>query len=268
VLGALKPDMILIGGTDPGAFINTFLNETSDGEKRIIFTQNALADNSYIDYLRTLYGDRLQLPEQSDRDAAFKKYVDDVSARAAHDRNFPDEPKQIRPGEGFEMIDGKAQFSGPTAVMSINENLLNRLLELNPDKSFALEESFSFKSTYQDAVPLGPLMELRAGDENKLGADAATQAVEAWRAQAQELMQNPTEKDEYPRKAWAHMAVAQANLLIEHQFLSEGEETLQIAHKLYPGSSEAQNRLYELYRQTGRQEEAERLVTEPRRSNK
>jgi hypothetical protein len=101
VLGSLKPDMVFIGGTDPGAFINTFLNETSEGERRVIFTQNALADSSYTEYLKTIYGDRLTLPQQSDQDAAFKQYVDDVSARASHDRDFPGEPKQVRPGENL-----------------------------------------------------------------------------------------------------------------------------------------------------------------------
>jgi hypothetical protein len=264
VLGLLMPDMVFIGGTDPGAFINTFLNETSEGEHRMIFTQNALADSSYIDYLNTLYGDRLKLPEKSDQDAAFKQYIDDISKRAAHDREFPDEPKQVRPGENFTMADGRTEVSGQMAVMSINELLLNRLLELNPDKSFALEESFSLKSTYKDAAPLGPIMELRAGDDNKLTAETAAQALDTWRVNAKELLESTTAQDEYPRKAWSHMAVAQANLLLDRNFLSEGEEALRLAQKMYPDNFEASNRLVELYRKTGRDAEAEQVMKEAR----
>ncbi len=262
VLGSLKPDMIFIGGTDPGAFINTFLNETSEGEHRVIFTQNALADNSYTDYLKTIYGDRLNLPQQSDQDAAFKQYIDDITARVAHDRDFPNEPKQVRPGENFAVVDGKTQVSGQMAVISINELLLNRLLELNPEKTFALEESFSLKSTYKDAAPLGPVMELRAGDESKLTAETAAQAVEAWRSNTKELLESTTAQDDYPRKAWSHMAVAQANLLIDRNFLSEGEETLRLAQKMYPDNFEASNSLAELYRKTGREAQAEQVMKE------
>lgn len=238
-LGALQPDMIFIGGTDPGAFINSFLNETSDGEHHIIFTQNALADNSYIDYLNFVYGDKLQLPTPAESDAAFQDYIADVSKRAAHDRDLPDEPPQLAPEENFKIIDGKPNVSGQTAVMSINERILARIVDKNPERSFALEESFSLKSTYKDAAPLGPVMELRAGEENKLTAERAVQAVENWRSNARELLESTTERDDYPRRAWSHMAAAQGNLLLERNFLKEAEETFRLAQAMHRDSPEA-----------------------------
>jgi tetratricopeptide (TPR) repeat protein len=252
--------MVFIGGTDPGAFINTFLNETSDGEQHIIFTQNALADGSYLDYLNTIYGDRLKLPDKSEQDAAFSQYVADVAKRAAHDREFPDEPKQLRAGENFPEVNGKPQVSGQTAVMSINETLLGWVLEKNPDLSFALEESFSLKSTYKDAAPLGPVMELRAGEEDQLTSARAAEAVQNWRSTAKELLESTTEKDEYPRKAWSHTAAAQANLLMNRNFLGEAEETYQLARQMYPDGYEAAVGLAELYRKTGRAAEAEQVL--------
>ena len=36
VLGSLRPGMVYVGGTDPGRFIPTLLNETSDGERHVI----------------------------------------------------------------------------------------------------------------------------------------------------------------------------------------------------------------------------------------
>src|SRR5438034_3558342 len=59
VLGSLRPGMVYLGGTDPGCFIPTLLNETSEGERHIVFTQNALANNDYLEHLNFLYGDRL-----------------------------------------------------------------------------------------------------------------------------------------------------------------------------------------------------------------
>jgi hypothetical protein len=43
-LGALRPGMVYVGGTDPGRGIPTLLNETSEGERHIVITQNGLAD--------------------------------------------------------------------------------------------------------------------------------------------------------------------------------------------------------------------------------
>src|SRR5437899_5063592 len=102
---------------------------------------------------------------EEDTQKAFKDYVTDAQKRLDHDQQFPDEPKQIRPGEDIRVIDGKVQVSGQVAVMAINERLLQTLMSKNPDASFAIEESFPFKSTYAGAVPLGPIMELRATDE-------------------------------------------------------------------------------------------------------
>jgi hypothetical protein len=54
LLGSLRPGMACLDGADPGAFIPTLLNETSEGEHHIILTQNALADGTYPDYLTAL----------------------------------------------------------------------------------------------------------------------------------------------------------------------------------------------------------------------
>jgi hypothetical protein len=47
ILGSLRPGMVYVGGTDPGRFIPTLVNETSNGEQHVILTQNAFADARY-----------------------------------------------------------------------------------------------------------------------------------------------------------------------------------------------------------------------------
>ena len=95
VLGSLRPDMIYVGGTDPGRGIPTFLNETSDGERHIVLTQNCLDEGSYLEYVNYLYGDRLATLTQKDSERAFQEYLDDAQKRFEHDRQFPNEPKQV-----------------------------------------------------------------------------------------------------------------------------------------------------------------------------
>jgi hypothetical protein len=161
-LDSLRPGMVYVGGTDPGRFIPTLLNETSDGERHIVLTQNALADGRYLEYLNVLYGDRMAALTSEDSQRGFQDYLADAQKRLQHDQQFPDEPKQIRPGEDIKVTEGRVQVSGQVAVMAINEILLQTLMQKNPDLSFAVQESLPLKGTYADAVPLGPLMELRA----------------------------------------------------------------------------------------------------------
>ncbi|HSU54441.1 MAG TPA: hypothetical protein VLT36_10305, partial [Candidatus Dormibacteraeota bacterium] len=189
VLGALRPGMAYIGGTDPGRFIPTFLNETGDGEHRIVITQNAMADNTYLEYLKFLYGDRMKALTGEDSQKAFQEYLSGAQSRLLHDQQSPDEPKQIHPGEEVQTTDGRVQVSGQVAVMLINELLLQKLMDKNPDLSFGLEESFPLKSTYTNAAPLGPLMELRVQDEqNRLTTESASATLDYWRGLGQQVL--------------------------------------------------------------------------------
>ena len=72
VLGALRPGMVYARGTDSGCFIPLMLNETSDGEQHIMLTQNALADQSYLDYFSSRYGNQLTTLTSEDSVRAFE----------------------------------------------------------------------------------------------------------------------------------------------------------------------------------------------------
>src|SRR6266571_8250553 len=264
VLGSLRPGMVYVGGTDPGRFIPTLLNETSEGERHIVLTQNALADNSYLDYINFLYADRFATLGSEESQRAFQDYMADSQKRLLHDQQFPDEFKQIRPGEDVKLIDGRLQVSGQIAVMAINETLFQTLMAKNPDLAFALEESFPLKSTYGDAVPLGPIMELRAQDgQNALTAERATQSLDYWRATTQQMLSDP-EASGSPDvlKTYAKMASAQANLFLDHNFAAEAEETYRLASEIWPGCPEAAFSLSQLLARTGRADEAVRLIDE------
>jgi len=241
VLGSLKPGMVYVGGTDPGRFIPTLVNETTDGDRHVVLTQNALADNTYLQYVSFLYGDQIGTLSQDDSQKAFQEYLTDAQKRLAHDQQFPDEPKQIRPGEDVQMRDNRVQVSGQVAVMAINEKLLTMIMDRNPDTGFALEESFPLKSTYANAVPMGPIMELRAPDtQSSFTQQTAAQAVDYWQNTATQLANDPeTPADSDPRKAYSKMASAQANLLSDHNFIPEAEQAFKAATEICPTSPEA-----------------------------
>src|SRR5579862_1407469 len=189
VLGALRPGMVYVGGTDEGRWIPELLNDTSGGDRHVIITQNALASGDYQEYLQQQYDGQLANLSEEESQNAFSAYVADAQKRFAHDQQFPDEPKQLQPGEEVQVVDGKVQVSGQVAVMGINELLLRTLMQKNPELSFAIQESFPLKSTYADALPLGPLMELGAANqENTLTPQRANQDLEYWRGVAQQAL--------------------------------------------------------------------------------
>lgn len=262
ILGSLRPGMVYVGGTDNGRWIPELLNDTSDGERHIIITQNGLADSTYLDYLAVLHGDRFTALTQQDSQQTFQDYITDAQRRLAHDTDFPNEPKQIRPGEDVRMEDGRVQVSGRTAVMAINERLLQTLMEKNPDLSFAIQESFPLQGTYADALPLGPLMELRAPDAgNDFTSERAGASLDFWKARTQEILENPgMVASESAMKSWSHDATSAANLLAAHDFHKEAEEAYRLSRQLWPGNPEAVGHLSRLLTRTGREEEAHRLV--------
>ena len=242
VLGALRPGMVYAGGTDSGRFIPTLLNETSDGDHHVILTQNALADGTYLEYVGSLYGDQLKTLSKQDSERAFSEYLKDAQQRFAHDQQFPDEPKQLRPGEDVRVTDNRVRVSGQVAVMSINEKLFQMLMQNNPGVSFAIEESFPFRSTYANATTLGPVMELGLqDDQSALSPARAAEAIDYWHATAQDLISDPNAGLE-TLKAYSKMVLSQAGLLQARNFPGEAEEAFRIANEICPSNPEAVSR--------------------------
>ena len=262
VLDSLAPGMVYVGGTDNGRWVPELLNETSDAEPHIVLTQNALADGRYLEFLNTLYGDRLVTLTQDDSQRAFQEYTTDAQKRLEHDQQFPDEPKQIRPGEDIRMTDGRVQVSGMTAVMAINEKLLQMLMQKNPDLSFAMQESQPLTGLYADAVPLGPLMELGAQDaQNTFTAERAAQSVDYWRTIAQDVLADPAAAGStYALKSYSHDANAAANLLAAHSYDTEAEQAYRLSSQLWPGNPEATGGLATILARTGHADQARQLL--------
>lgn len=270
VLGALRPGMVYVGGTDSGRWIPELLNDTSDGERHIIITQNGLADLTYLDYLQLQYDHRFNTLTADDSQKAFSDYVADATRRLQHDRQFPDEPMQVRPGEEIHSdADGRVRVSGPVAVMSINERLLQSLMAKNEDAPFALQESSPLQGTYAEAVPLGPLMELGAADSaSTFTADRAEETVNYWRDISDRLQSRADEKpSEAALKSYAHDAAAAANLMVAHGYTAEAEKAYRLAANLWPGNPESVGGLADLLRRDGRVAEARKLLEDFARAN-
>jgi hypothetical protein len=260
VLAALRPGMIYVGGNDAGRFIPTLLSETSGGAPNIILTQNALADATYLEYVRYRYGDQLNPLTSDDSQTSFQTYLADAQKRLKHDQDFPNEPKQVRPGEDIQITEGRVQVSGQVAVMAINEQLLKTLLQKNPDLSFALTESFPLTSFYAEATTLGPITELRATDSaNALTPERAAQSLDYWRSTTATLLAE-TDAASTAREAYTKLILGQAGLFEDRQFSAATEQAYQLATSLTPDHQEAVFRYVKLLADQNRQAEARQIV--------
>lgn len=269
VLDSLRPGMVYVGGTDPGRWIPALLNDTRDGERHIVLTQNALADRRYLDYVEFQYGDRFSALTHTESERAFADYMTDAQKRFDHDQQFPNEPRQVRPGEDFKTIDGRFQVSGQVSVMDINERLFKMLLERNPALSFAMEESFPFQSVLADASPLGPIMEVRPRDEqNAFTPERAAQTVDYWRnATGQLLNDAEAQASDAVRKSYSKLLSSQAGLFLEQKHAAEGEALLRLANEVCPYSPEAVFRYCNFLISQGRVNEALPVVANARRAD-
>jgi Flp pilus assembly protein TadD len=140
--------------------------------------------------------------------------------------------------------------------------LLQILMQKNPDLTFAVQQSFPFKGTYPDALPLGPLMELNVSNpQNDFTADRASQSLQYWQATAQQVLDDPEAVDsESVLRSYSHDAVAAANLLAAHNFTAEAEQAYNIALQLWPDNPESVGGLADLYAATGREAQARQLL--------
>jgi hypothetical protein len=148
IIQKIPAGSIYFGGTDAGRFVISALTAShTEGRPFFTITQNALADGSYVEYLRDIYGAKIHLPAAHELQRAFQEYLDDAQRRM--------EKHQLRENESVKVIDGRVQVSGIVAVMEINERLIKFIIEKNPSREIYLEESYPLESLYAQSLPHG-----------------------------------------------------------------------------------------------------------------
>lgn len=254
---------ILFGGTDPGRFNPTYMifcesfldpkfkpnDPAFDRRDVYLITQNALADKTYLDYIRAHYnrsaqedpyffselfrsererqagrtnliahallpldrfftdlGARIEAarrargvyppkeiitPTNEDSQRAFENYITDAAKRLQHDMQFPQEPKQIKPGEGVNFTrDGRVQVSGQVAVMSINGLLTKVIFDKNPDHEFYVEESFPLDWMFPHLSPSGIIMKINREPLPGFTEEMLSKDHEFWTRYSERLVGN------------------------------------------------------------------------------
>ena len=176
---------IYFGGNGAGRVLPAAFSTSRVGGGAPFFTltQNALADGSYLHYIRDIHGAEIQLPSNEDSQRCFQAYLDDAQKRLQHDRDFPNEPRQLKPGEDVTIENNKVNVSGHVAVMGINALLTKVIFDRNPEREFYVEESFPLDWMYPHLTPHGFITKLNREPLNTLPAEAVTRDHEFWSRQ-------------------------------------------------------------------------------------
>jgi len=173
IIKSIPPGSIYFGGTDPGRGVITAMSESQvEGKPFYTFTQNALADGTYLNYLQAMYGRVLYTPSHADADKSFADYTADVTRRAQENK--------LTPGEDVKVVDGKTQIQGQVAVMNINGLIAKTIFDRNPDREFYIEESFPLDWMYPYLTPNGLIMKLNREPLPEISADILQQDHDYW----------------------------------------------------------------------------------------
>ncbi len=245
----MAQDAVFFGGTDPGRFVPTYMVFAAKLRPDLfVFTQNALADPTYMDVQRSLYGAELWVPTADQVRNAFTDYVDAVLAGKRKTR-----------GQIVEE-NGRMQITGAAAVMDINAELALQLFERNPEHPFYVEESYTVP--WMDAVlePAGLAMRLNRG-ERKL-EDLASRDADFWDWMTRRLvLRRAYRRDFAAQKSFSKLRASQAGLYARNRLMAVADQAYRDAWVLYPHSPEVVFRyVQEVLMPTFRFGEALRLV--------
>lgn len=248
ILGAITSNSIYYGGTDSGRFVTTAFKEARQSPFYVI-TQNQLADNSYMEYLRNHIGSAIWLPSQQDINEAFGKHVKDV------------QDGHIQTGADAKNEDGKVSVHGIGDVMAVSGILAETIFQRNKDKrDFYVEESYVMAWMYPYLQPAGLIMKL-----NSEPIEMTSEIVAADRRYWDSYVERLTDNQEYRQDVRAKMAYSKMRCAIagiydyQHMY-DEAEYAFKQSIDLYPLNPEANFRLAKMYMNTKRVDAAEELI--------
>jgi hypothetical protein len=183
IIRSIPAGSIYLGGSDPGRWTVTALQTSHvNGDPFFTLTQNAMADMSYLEYLRSMYGAKIYIPTANDSQKCFQDYMEDAQRRILHDQTSPADPKQIKPGEDVRVDgSGHVQVSGQVAVMAINAELVNVIFDHETNREFYVEESFPLDWMYPHLEPHGLIMKINREPLAELSHEVIRKDHEFWK---------------------------------------------------------------------------------------
>lgn len=311
----MDKDAVLYGGTDPGRFVPTYMifcesfagtgsryiskfmepaltNKCATFDRRDVYiiTQNALADGTYMNYIRDHYDFTRPNPDHPETIAKFMPWQQAIMRFAWHrmgrDITYPKEPifipspnqandafrqfvedvqaGRIQPGADVRVENGRVSVEGVQGVMAINGILAKWIFEKNKDKhSFYVEESYVIPWMYPYLKPSGVIMKIEKEPLPTPQQDANywQQLIEHdckyWDQLFNEFRGRPEfVRDTDAQKAFSKLRCAIAGVYEYRGIVNAAEYAYRQAIEICPESPEASFRLANLYMRLNRVDRA------------
>jgi tetratricopeptide (TPR) repeat protein len=174
IIRSIPPGSIYFGGTDPGRFIITAMQKSQiKGDPFFTLTQNALTDDMYLNYLRSMYRTEIYIPTDDDSTKCFKDYYSDLKQRFKR--------KQLNLGEDVTVdSNGVLKVSGLTAVMEINGLIAQTIFNRETNRDFYIEESTPLDWMYPYLEPHGLIFKLNRNPLAQIPDDVVKRDYDYW----------------------------------------------------------------------------------------
>lgn len=281
MLKDLDRNAVVYGGTDPGRFVPTYMifvesfqppgwkrDPKFDRRDLYIITQNALADQTYMNYIRDHYdvhrpkmdrwyhrllgrdklypGEPLILPNDQEFNLIFSSVV---------------QAAQSQPNSGITFIKDalgnvtRANVEGLEGVFAINGAIAEWIFKQNREKhTFYVEESYPLPWMYPYMEPAGLIMKLNKDPLARLSDEGIARDHAYWTEYTRSLMTDPRFlRDEDARKAFSKLRLSLGGLYAWRAFnnrdprcLNEAEFAYKQALELCPFAWESAARYVDL----------------------
>ena len=224
----MDKNALFFGGTDPGRFVPTYMTKAADYRPDIaVFTQNALADKTYMNGLRDLYGNHLWIPSAKDVRTAFTDYVDRVQSGKAETR-----------GGTVTESNGRMRISGASAIMQINAELLRAMADRNPEHALYIEESYPVDWMKGRLESAG--LAMRLVPQNTTNDETAVRDTDFWEWYMHRLTsERGYRRDFAAKKSFSKLRASLAGMYADRGMKRSAERAFRDTQVLYPESSEA-----------------------------
>ena len=241
---------VVLGGTDPGRFVPTYmiLGESPqagdvkrdahfDRRDLYIITQNGVGEPLYRKYLADHYG--------ADRPAAanaFERWLGRETIYPQKPLVFPTE-EEIDAAVTREMEEAaKSGVIDP----SLPHSIVTRLIwEKNRgEHDFFVEESFPLEWSYDHAEPHGLVYKIHREPLKALSAESVSRDFAFWETYAKRLLDNPDYAKDYDaQRSFSKLRATAGNLYRHRKMEAEAERAYRGALQLWPGNGESLNAL-------------------------
>lgn len=254
MLAGLPQGSIVLGGTDPGRFVPTYMifgespqsarvkrDPGFDRRDLYIITQNTLTDPFYLQYLRDQY-----TAERPQSYNWFERLLGRPSMYPEADIVLPTDA-EVR--ALFEKLSKEHEAAGPEAPPpDFNSAMARWLFEHNKkEHAFYVEESFPMAWSYPHAVPHG--LGYRIAPERL--EELAPEVVEAdrvfWKNYVEKLLGDPRFREDVDgRHAFSKLRTTTGNIYRSRAMLAEAELAYRQALELWPANTEVLRLLVDL----------------------